>query len=97
MQKKTFTKWVNSHLQRVKAHANDLYHDLQDGRKLIMLLEILSGERLVSAFSHHTNFIRFQCALFNDTSHVLSPIILVLWSILQSCRCVISVSVSVLP
>ena len=49
VQKKTFTKWVNSHLQRVKAHVNDLYHDLQDGRKLIMLLEILSGERLVSA------------------------------------------------
>lgn len=47
VQKKTFTKWINSHLQRVGARVNDLYHDLQDGRKLILLLEILSGEKLV--------------------------------------------------
>eukprot|EP00794_Sanderia_malayensis_P017796 gene17796-19573_t len=46
VQKKTFTKWVNSHLQRVNTHANDLYTDLRDGRKLCMLLEILSGEKL---------------------------------------------------
>lgn len=47
VQKKTFTKWINSHLQRVGARVNELYHDLQDGRKLILLLEILSGEKLV--------------------------------------------------
>ena len=47
VQKKTFTKWVNSHLQRVNARVNDLYHDLKDGKKLILLLEILSGEKLV--------------------------------------------------
>lgn len=46
VQKKTFTKWVNSHLQRVGARVNDLYHDLKEGRKLILLLEILSGEKL---------------------------------------------------
>lgn len=46
VQKKTFTKWVNSHLQKVGAHINDLYHDLQDGRQLILLLEILSAEKL---------------------------------------------------
>ena len=50
VQKKTFTKWVNSHLQRVNARVNDLYSDLKDGRKLILLLEILSGEKLVSFF-----------------------------------------------
>ena len=33
VQKKTFTKWVNSHLQRVNARVNDLYHDLKDGKK----------------------------------------------------------------
>ena len=37
---------MNSHLQRVGAHVNDLYHDLKDGKKLILLLEILSGEKL---------------------------------------------------
>ncbi|XP_015748733.1 PREDICTED: spectrin beta chain, non-erythrocytic 1-like [Acropora digitifera] len=46
VQRKTFTKWINSHLQRVGARINDLYHDLIDGKKLILLLEILSGEKL---------------------------------------------------
>ncbi|KAK2092492.1 Spectrin beta chain, non-erythrocytic 1, partial [Saguinus oedipus] len=36
VQKKTFTK------------ITDLYTDLRDGRMLIKLLEVLSGERLVS-------------------------------------------------
>lgn len=47
MQKKTFTKWVNSHLSRVSCRITDLYMDLRDGRMLIKLLEVLSGERLV--------------------------------------------------
>ena len=51
VQKKTFTKWVNSHLQKVGAHINDLYHDLVDGTKLILLLEILSAEKLVRFFA----------------------------------------------
>jgi len=46
VQKKTFTKWVNSHLVRVSTRIGDLYVDLRDGKQLIKLLEILSGERL---------------------------------------------------
>ncbi|XP_061693988.1 spectrin beta chain, non-erythrocytic 1 isoform X3 [Syngnathoides biaculeatus] len=46
VQKKTFTKWVNSHLSRVSCRITDLYVDLRDGRMLIKLLEVLSGERL---------------------------------------------------
>ncbi|XP_075606031.1 spectrin beta chain, non-erythrocytic 1 isoform X1 [Balearica regulorum gibbericeps] len=46
VQKKTFTKWVNSHLARVSCRITDLYTDLRDGRMLIKLLEVLSGERL---------------------------------------------------
>lgn len=49
VQKKTFTKWVNSHLSRVSCRITDLYMDLRDGRMLIKLLEVLSGERLVGA------------------------------------------------
>nr|XP_015194349.1 PREDICTED: spectrin beta chain, non-erythrocytic 2-like [Lepisosteus oculatus] len=49
VQKKTFTKWVNSHLARVTCRIGDLYTDLRDGRMLIRLLEVLSGEQLVSA------------------------------------------------
>jgi spectrin beta len=46
VQKKTFTKWVNSHLVRVNSRVGDLYIDMRDGRNLIKLLEVLSGERL---------------------------------------------------
>ena len=47
VQKKTFTKWVNSHLARSTARMADLYCDLRDGRLLLRLLELLSGEALV--------------------------------------------------
>ncbi|KAK1788478.1 hypothetical protein P4O66_015995 [Electrophorus voltai] len=46
VQKKTFTKWVNSHLGRVTCRIGDLYTDLRDGRMLLRLLEVLSGEQL---------------------------------------------------
>ncbi|XP_027474892.1 spectrin beta chain, non-erythrocytic 4 isoform X2 [Zalophus californianus] len=46
VQKKTFTKWVNSHLARVGCHIADLYADLRDGFVLTRLLEVLSGEQL---------------------------------------------------
>lgn len=46
VQKKTFTKWVNSHLAVVNHKVEDLYLDLRDGKHLLRLLEILSGERL---------------------------------------------------
>uniref|UniRef100_A0A669CBT0 Spectrin beta chain n=1 Tax=Oreochromis niloticus TaxID=8128 RepID=A0A669CBT0_ORENI len=46
VQKKTFTKWVNSILSRDDCRISDLYLDLRDGRMLIKLLEVLSGERL---------------------------------------------------
>uniref|UniRef100_A0A8C4UVM1 Plectin n=1 Tax=Falco tinnunculus TaxID=100819 RepID=A0A8C4UVM1_FALTI len=51
VQKKTFTKWVNKHLIKVRAraaqrHVNDLYEDLRDGHNLISLLEVLSGDTL---------------------------------------------------
>ncbi|XP_055390536.1 spectrin beta chain isoform X2 [Condylostylus longicornis] len=46
VQKKTFTKWVNSHLVRVNCRIQDLYVDMRDGKNLMKLLEVLSGERL---------------------------------------------------
>ncbi|XP_029861965.1 LOW QUALITY PROTEIN: spectrin beta chain, non-erythrocytic 4 [Aquila chrysaetos chrysaetos] len=46
VQKKTFTKWVNSHLARVSCRIGDLYADLRDGYVLTRLLEVLSGEQL---------------------------------------------------
>ncbi|XP_067876270.1 microtubule-actin cross-linking factor 1 isoform X10 [Heterodontus francisci] len=46
VQKKTFTKWINKHLIKVRKHVNDLYEDLRDGHNLISLLEALSGDTL---------------------------------------------------
>jgi len=46
IQKKTFTKWMNSFLQKVRMEVDDLFLDLADGKKLLKLLEIISGEKL---------------------------------------------------
>ncbi|XP_076313686.1 LOW QUALITY PROTEIN: spectrin beta chain, non-erythrocytic 5-like [Tachypleus tridentatus] len=47
IQKKTFTKWVNSFLlPKARIEVKDLFTDLGDGRKLLKLLEIISGEKL---------------------------------------------------
>ena len=46
VQKKTFTKWVNSNLLRQGFRVSDLYLDLRDGRMLLKLLEVLSGDNL---------------------------------------------------
>jgi len=44
VQKKTFTKWCNSYLEKVHLQVNDLFTDLGDGKMLMKLLEIISGE-----------------------------------------------------
>ena len=62
VQKKTFTKWVNSHLARVGCKIQDLYVDLRDGKMLIKLLEVLSGERLVSVMKLDIFASRFVCS-----------------------------------
>ncbi|XP_014680848.1 PREDICTED: plectin-like, partial [Priapulus caudatus] len=52
IQKKTFTKWVNKHLAKHwhyvqrRTEVTDLFEGLRDGRNLISLLEVLSGELL---------------------------------------------------
>ena len=46
VQKKTFTKWVNSKLQLQKLKITELVADLADGVKLIELLEIIGDEKL---------------------------------------------------
>lgn len=63
VQKKTFTKWVNSHLGRVTCRIGDLYTDLRDGRMLIRLLEVLSGEQLVSVSQKTSSSVRVTAPL----------------------------------
>ncbi|XP_071961269.1 spectrin beta chain, non-erythrocytic 1-like [Antedon mediterranea] len=45
-QKKTFIKWINSFLVKVNGEVKDLFVDLSDGKLLIKLLELLSGEKV---------------------------------------------------
>lgn len=45
-QKKTFTAWCNSHLRKVGAQIEEIDKDFSDGLKLMLLLEVISGERL---------------------------------------------------
>jgi spectrin beta len=49
IQKKTFTKWMNTFLQKVGMEVDDLFVDLADGKKLLKFLEIISGEKLAKA------------------------------------------------
>ncbi|XP_059484234.1 spectrin beta chain, non-erythrocytic 2 isoform X2 [Neocloeon triangulifer] len=46
IQKKTFTKWINSFLSKARMEVEELFTDLSDGKRLLKLLEIISGERL---------------------------------------------------
>ncbi|RNA37482.1 spectrin beta non-erythrocytic 1 isoform X2, partial [Brachionus plicatilis] len=46
VQKKTFTKWCNSFLSKYGMEIDNLFNDLEDGKRLIKLLEVISGEKL---------------------------------------------------
>ncbi|XP_066936111.1 alpha-actinin-like [Clytia hemisphaerica] len=45
-QKKTFTAWCNSHLRKVNVQIEEITEDFRDGLKLMLLLEVISGDRL---------------------------------------------------
>ncbi|XP_019850238.1 PREDICTED: alpha-actinin-1-like, partial [Amphimedon queenslandica] len=46
VQKKAFTKWINSHLEKVGLEVRDLFEDLRDGTKLLTLLELFTGKKM---------------------------------------------------
>ncbi|XP_034970276.2 dystrophin isoform X9 [Zootoca vivipara] len=47
VQKKTFTKWVNAQFAKFGTYPiEDLFNDFQDGRRLLELLEGLTGQKL---------------------------------------------------
>ncbi|XP_060232779.1 dystrophin isoform X6 [Meriones unguiculatus] len=47
VQKKTFTKWINAQFAKFgKQHIDNLFRDLQDGKRLLDLLEGLTGQKL---------------------------------------------------
>ncbi|KAF4787889.1 Alpha-actinin-4 [Turdus rufiventris] len=44
--RKTFTAWCNSHLRKAGTQIENIEEDFRDGLKLMLLLEVISGERL---------------------------------------------------
>ncbi|CAB1348738.1 unnamed protein product [Coregonus sp. 'balchen'] len=42
----TFTAWCNSHLRKAGTQIENIEVDFRDGLKLMLLLEVISGERL---------------------------------------------------
>ncbi|VDM13149.1 unnamed protein product [Wuchereria bancrofti] len=45
-QKKTFTAWCNSHLRKAGTSIDTIEEDFRNGLKLMLLLEVISGEAL---------------------------------------------------
>ncbi|CAH1791427.1 unnamed protein product [Owenia fusiformis] len=45
-QRKTFTAWCNSHLRKAGTQIEEIEEDFRQGLKLMLLLEVISGEQL---------------------------------------------------
>ncbi|XP_074069111.1 calmin isoform X3 [Macrotis lagotis] len=52
VQKRTFTRWINLHLEKCNPplEVKDLFTDIQDGKILMALLEVLSGRSLLHEY-----------------------------------------------
>ncbi|XP_021259287.1 calmin isoform X3 [Numida meleagris] len=57
VQKRTFTRWINLHLGKCKPplKVRDLFMDIQDGKILMALLEVLSGQKLMHEYKSSTH------------------------------------------
>ncbi|XP_031638599.1 dystrophin, isoforms A/C/F/G/H isoform X4 [Contarinia nasturtii] len=71
VQKKTFTKWINSQLSKAEAPlVTDLFEDLRDGHKLLSLLEILTNKKYKREKGrmrvHHINNVNKVLQVLNE-------------------------------
>lgn len=55
----TFTAWCNSHLRKAGTQIENIDEDFRDGLKLMLLLEVISGE---FPFHHRTTQTWNRCA-----------------------------------
>ncbi|XP_074854829.1 calmin isoform X2 [Carettochelys insculpta] len=57
VQKRTFTRWMNLHLEKCNPplEVKDLFVDIQDGKILMALLEVLSGQTLLHEYKSSTH------------------------------------------
>ncbi|XP_069136952.1 dystrophin-like isoform X1 [Argopecten irradians] len=72
VQKKTFTKWINSQLGKANRPViGDLFTDLRDGTNLLSLLEVLSGTKMKREKGklrvHHINNINQAISLLENS------------------------------
>jgi len=51
VQKKTFTRWVNTYLVQRRLQVNDLSTDLDTGINLLNLLEQISGKQVAANYN----------------------------------------------
>lgn len=49
----TFTAWCNSHLRKAGTQIENIDEDFRDGLKLMLLLEVISGEAPVQQYHPH--------------------------------------------
>ncbi|XP_015685112.1 calmin-like, partial [Protobothrops mucrosquamatus] len=57
VQKRTFTRWINLHLEKCSPplEVKDLLVDIKDGKILMALLEVLSGQNLLHEYKSSTH------------------------------------------
>ncbi|XP_073434166.1 calmin isoform X2 [Dendrobates tinctorius] len=57
VQKRTFTRWMNLHLEKRSPpmEVTDLFTDIQDGKILMALLEVLTGQSLLHEYKSSTH------------------------------------------
>ncbi|XP_053138088.1 calmin isoform X2 [Hemicordylus capensis] len=57
VQKRTFTRWINLHLEKCSPplEVKDLLTDIKDGKILMALLEVLSGQNLLHEYKPSTH------------------------------------------
>ncbi|XP_075048835.1 calmin isoform X2 [Mixophyes fleayi] len=57
VQKRTFTRWINLHLEKCSPplEVQDLFVDIQDGKILMALLEVLTGQSLLHEYKSSTH------------------------------------------
>ena len=60
MQKRTFTRYINSKLKARNLVVGDLYEDLKDGRVLYNFLEVLTGASLKKYGKMNSGKMRIQ-------------------------------------
>ncbi|KAF5899203.1 filamin-B isoform X2 [Clarias magur] len=56
IQQNTFTRWCNEHLKCVNKRIGDLQMDLNDGLRLIALLEVLSQKKMYRKYHARPTF-----------------------------------------